>query len=99
MPVHHSKRVYNPETKAYWTQKSRARERGIEFLFEFDEWIDWWGADFDKRGRGFDCLVMARYGDTGPYHPDNVYKCTVSENVRGPREHPEQASIESCETA
>jgi hypothetical protein len=62
--------------------KQHSRERGIEFLFDFETWVTWWGDDFAKRGSGADDLVMARKGDEGPYHPDNVYKSTCSENAR-----------------
>ena len=73
-------REANPKHFAFLMQRQHAKERGIEFLFELDEWIDWWGDDFDKRGCEPDQLVMARHGDEGPYHPDNVYKSTALEN-------------------
>jgi hypothetical protein len=72
----------NPKRFAYLIQKRHCKERGIEFLFEFDEWVDWWGDDFANRGCNVGQLVMARKGDEGPYHPDNVFKQTCSENVR-----------------
>lgn len=62
------------------TQKSQAKRRGIEWNFTFEQWIEWWGEDFDRRGRGPNDLVMARFGDTGPYSPENVRKATVAEN-------------------
>ena len=42
-------REANPKHFAFLMQRQHAKERGIEFLFELDEWIDWWGDDFDKR--------------------------------------------------
>jgi hypothetical protein len=86
MPVHYSKRVYNPERRAFRNHKSGAKKRGIEFKFTFDEWIDWWGADFDNRGSHYGGLCMARYNDEGAYEPDNVYKATMTENCSGPRQ-------------
>ena len=62
-------------------QKNRAKRNKIEWHFTFEEWVDWWGDDIDKRGTSKDSLVMARTGDIGPYHPNNVRKATVSENV------------------
>ncbi len=70
----HAKRI------TYNTQKSQAKSRGIEFLFSFEEWIEWWGDDYVKRGREGHELVMARNGDIGPYAPHNVKKITASEN-------------------
>lgn len=61
-------------------QRQAAKDRGIEWQFTFEEWAAWWGADYAKRGRGKDGLVMARYNDTGPYHPANVYKATGHQN-------------------
>jgi len=65
----------------YGEQKNRAIRRNIEWHFTFEEWVAWWGDDIDKRGRSKDSLVMARHNDIGPYHPDNVRKATVTENV------------------
>ena len=65
----------------FGTQRQNAKKRGIEFNFTYEEWINWWGADIDKRGKGKGKLVMARKGDTGPYHPNNVVKATQEENL------------------
>ena len=75
-------RAENPHRHAWITQRGNAKRRGIEFHFTYDEWVEWWGDDFDKRGRKADSLVMARHGDTGPYHPDNVKKITYGENTK-----------------
>ena len=74
-------REANPKHFAFLMQRQHAKERGIEFLFDLDEWIEWWGDDFANRGDASDQLVMARHGDEGPYHPDNVYKSTAQENA------------------
>lgn len=68
--------------KAYKSQKESAAKRGIEWQFTVEEWTAWWGDDFALRGRGRGRLVMARHGDIGPYHPDNVFKCLFEENAR-----------------
>ena len=65
----------------YHNQKVRAKRRGIEWQFTLESWIVWWGDDLAKRGSKKGCLVMARYNDEGPYHPDNCRKLTVEENT------------------
>jgi len=65
----------------YSVQKAAAKVRGIEFQFTYEEWLAWWGDDIVNRGPYKGQLVMARIGDTGPYHPDNVRKITCSENA------------------
>lgn len=69
-----------PYLSAYSQQWRDAKGRGIDFQFTFDEWIAWWGDDIHQRGNRANNLCMARLGDTGPYHPNNVYKCTKAEN-------------------
>ncbi len=70
----------NPERRAYSNQKAHAKSRGIEFLFTFEEWLDWWGDDFEQRGK--DGLMMCRYNDEGAYEPSNVYKGTALDNSK-----------------
>lgn len=62
-------------------QRQRSIQRGIDWQFTFDEWVAWWGDDIKDRGNTKNKLVMARYGDTGPYHPNNVYKAKMHENT------------------
>ena len=64
----------------FYTQRTGARIRGIEWQFTFEEWVEWWGSDIELRGNKSGQLVMARNGDTGPYHPNNVRKVTCNEN-------------------
>jgi hypothetical protein len=66
----------------YYSQKSSANGRNIDFQFTYEEWINWWGDDIVNRGRKAGQLVMARIGDQGPYHPDNVIKKACGDNVR-----------------
>jgi hypothetical protein len=70
----------DPYVAAYSSQRCAAKQRGIPFLFGFDQWVSWWGEDFERRGRGLDDLVMARIGDEGPYCWHNVKKITGNEN-------------------
>jgi len=64
----------------YWLQRKNAEKRGIEWGFTFESWMSWWGDDIVNRGVRSGQLVMARNGDIGPYHPDNVRKATTVEN-------------------
>lgn len=71
--------------RAYYDHKKSAAKRGVAFQFTFEEWIAWWqlhlGANWMMyRGRRVNDYVMARNGDVGPYHPDNVMCLTVSQN-------------------
>lgn len=72
----------NPAKAAFNAQKGHAKVRGIDFLFTFEEWLDWWGDDLHvNRGITKGKLVMARFNDEGPYHPSNVKKITTEENL------------------
>ena len=72
----------DPLKQKYKDQRLNAGYRGIDWQFTFDEWVNWWGSDIEKRGRLKGQLVMARYNDVGPYHPDNVRKATAEDNVK-----------------
>jgi len=82
-------REENPRLHAYWGQCHTSRQRGIPFLMTFEEWDQWWGDDFEMRGRGPFALCMCRYGDKGAYEIGNIYKATNSDNKLGPREKDE----------
>ena len=86
-PERHNKatkayRLRNPKRTAYLRQLHHAKQRGINFKFTLKEWIEWWGTDFDKRGRSNTDLCMARIGDQGAYEPSNVVKTTHLNNRR-----------------
>jgi len=70
---------------AYRQQRANAKDRGIKFEFEYDEWIRWWREHlgpywFRKRGKGKFC--MCRKNDTGSYRWDNVECLTHEENTQ-----------------
>src|SRR3954454_6072443 len=69
---------------AFYNHRSRAARRGIPFMFTMEEWWQWWSEDdkWSRRGRRTDELVMARFGDAGPYCPGNVYSATASQNLK-----------------
>lgn len=68
----------------YKEHKNSARQRGIEFLLSFDEWMLIWekSGHKEQRGRCAGQYVMARFGDKGPYSKDNVEIILVEENSR-----------------
>lgn len=72
----------HPHYRLYRSQRDSAVKRGIDFQFTFEEWNSWWGDDIVNRGRKAGQLVMARIGDQGPYHPNNVVKKACGDNVR-----------------
>lgn len=72
----------DPHYQAYHSQKARAKKRNIDWHFTLQSWTEWWGDDFYKRGRSKDSLCMARNGDVGAYHQDNVFKSTFSDNAK-----------------
>ena len=71
-----------PYNNKFLDHRLHAKKRGIEWQFTYEEWINWWGDDIANRGPRKGQLVMARFNDSGPYHPNNVQKLTVEENVR-----------------
>jgi len=79
-----------PERAAYINHKAGSKRRGIAFLLSIEEWIEWWGDDFELRGKGADDLCMGRFDDSGSYELGNIYKTTNSENGAGPRPLPVQ---------
>ena len=60
--------------RAYRSQQSNAKARGISWELTFHQWCTWWGDDIGKRGAGHDKLCMQRVADTGPYALDNIRK-------------------------
>lgn len=68
--------------KAFTNQRSHARQRGIEFLLSFEDWLEIWKASgkLDQRGRGKSKFVMARFGDVGPYKKSNVSIISAQQN-------------------
>ncbi len=77
--------AWSKEYKKYKAHFHNAKKRQIEFYFTFEEWVLWWennlGIDWlQKRGRKCGQYVMARKGDKGPYHPDNVECITCTNN-------------------
>ena len=74
--------LLTPKWKRYREQKYAAGSRNIDWQFTLETWLEWWGEDYHRRGQKANDLCMARHNDTGPYHPDNVYKCTQRQNKK-----------------
>lgn len=68
--------------RAFRSQKSNAKKRGISFMLTFKEWCDFWGEDIDRRGSGHDQLQMQRYGDLGGYEIGNIKKGYPRQNTK-----------------
>lgn len=65
--------------------RAQAKYRDIPFEFTWEQWHQWWldhGYDRNQPNgeRGADRMCMCRYGDEGPYSPDNVYCASIAEN-------------------
>ena len=77
--------------KRYRKQRRRATQRDIPWLFSYVTWRKmWWeSGKWGQRGVKRGNYVMARFGDKGPYSPDNVRICTASENHKEKRLSPE----------
>ena len=79
----------NPERYAWLGQRHTSKQRGIRFELTFEEFVTFWGFNFDRRGKGLDDLCMGRFGDEGPYRVGNIYVTSNSENKAGARPLPE----------
>jgi len=79
-------RLFVERWKRYKSHFDRAKDRGIDFYFTFEQWIMWWeqelGPDWMKlRGSAQEQFCMARKKDEGPYHPRNVECVTNKQNL------------------
>ena len=68
--------------RKFFAQRACARKRGIEWCLSFEQWLNWWGDDYCRRGRASLDLCMSRPGDNGPYSLDNIVKKTNKENIQ-----------------
>ena len=67
----------------YRVHKAKAKHRGIDFNFTFEEWKDIWinSGHWHDRGWGANKYCMSRYNDIGPYEVGNVFIQTNGENI------------------
>jgi hypothetical protein len=68
--------------RAFTQQRNSAKARGISWELTFEQWVEWWGEDLPRRGRGRHNLQMQRPCDSGPYALGNIRKGTPRENQR-----------------
>ena len=68
--------------RKFHSQRHGAASRGIAWQLTFQQWLDWWGDDLDRRGRGSGQLQMQRFADTGPYALGNIRKGHPLDNTR-----------------
>lgn len=80
----------NPHRKKWLDQRHTAKQRAVKFNLTFEEWLEFWGDDIDKRGRGRHQLCMCRYDDRGAYEVGNIYKDTNAGNKMGPKSKPDE---------
>lgn len=74
-------RALKKPTRAYGSQRSNAKKRGIEWHLTLWQWWTIWQASghWDHRGRG-QGYVMCRKGDVGPYAVGNVFIAPAVQN-------------------
>lgn len=66
-----------PYLKQYYMQKAAANQRSVPFELTFEEWLNWWGDDVERRGRAHkDALVMALINPELGYRLGNIEKRT-----------------------
>ena len=78
----YSQKVLDRAFEQYESQKQNAESRNIEFLLSFRQWLEWWGDDLFRRGRGAKALQMQRFLDQGPYALWNIKKGTPAQNSK-----------------
>ncbi|CAG9205621.1 conserved hypothetical protein [Burkholderia gladioli] len=67
---------------AFQTQRHNAGRRGIEWELTFEQWLDWWGDDIERRGVHPHNLQMQRIADSGPYALGNIKKGHPKQNAQ-----------------
>lgn len=78
--------LYERGSKArkYREQMDAAKARAIPWQMTFPVWVQLWVASgrWEERGTRKGQYVMARHGDEGPYHPENVSIQLGRENIK-----------------
>ena len=66
----------------YSCQKSKAKQRGIDFQLTFEEWWNIWqqSGKWEQRGFRKGQYVMSRKNDIGPYAIENVFIQSCEDN-------------------
>jgi hypothetical protein len=71
----------NPK-KAYDSQRRHANDRGIDWLFNYEDWLEMWllSGKWFVRGKSRGMYQMCRRGDIGAYSKRNCFIGTMEEN-------------------
>ena len=82
--------------RAYSEQKKHAKERGIDWKFTYEEWLEMWlvSGKWYERGKGRGKYQMCRYGDEGCYSKINCYIGTMEQNQADTRKYTDQQAKE-----
>ncbi|MDN7658457.1 hypothetical protein [Burkholderia cenocepacia] len=67
---------------AFSVQRHGAGRRGIGWELTFEQWLEWWGEDIERRGVRPGDLQMQRIADAGPYALGNIKKGTPRQNAQ-----------------
>ncbi|MEB2544295.1 hypothetical protein [Burkholderia cenocepacia] len=67
---------------AFSVQRHNAGRRGIGWELTFEQWLEWWGDDIERRGVHPGDLQMQRIADAGPYALGNIKKGTPKQNAQ-----------------
>lgn len=67
---------------AFSVQRHNAGRRGIGWELTFEQWLEWWGNDIERRGVHPGDLQMQRIADAGPYALGNIKKGTPKQNAQ-----------------
>lgn len=78
---------YRTPKGRYMRQKFNAKVRNISWEFTFDSWKKLWdeSGQYEKYGLSKGHYCMCRYGDIGPYSPENCYIDLASVNACYPK--------------
>lgn len=73
--------LYQTPLRAYQSHRNNAKNRAIEWQLTLWQWWTIWqeSGHWGDRGRGVG-YVMCRYGDMGPYSPENVFVASAAQN-------------------
>lgn len=66
---------------AFVRQRISARQRGIEWKLTFEQFVEFWGDDFQHRGKNSGNLQMQRIADSGAYEVGNIKKGLPKKNA------------------
>lgn len=74
---------------------AQARFRGEQWLVSWEQWLEFWGDDWARRGRGPDQLRMARLDWQQPWQISNMVKLTQLDHNRHSRSQERALGIRS----